>query len=299
MADEDLTIAGSESAPPTIVAEQQTAEVPETVLAPSAETTEDGEAQPEAAAEYVTVDRNGKTYQVPKELEGEFLMQADYTRKRQADAEVAKALKEREQRIEQQAKATDEELDIRANLRTIDAELARFKDFDWPRYQQARQADPFGADEAWNYAQHLRTQRSEAAASLETRQTERTQKAQQDLAKRVEETLTFAREKIPNFKPEMIGQMVELAQNLGVPEDAIKANWSPTFFALLHRAQIGEQVLKQQSAPKNAVPKTPVAPLVTVKATSGAAPSRSLADIAKSDDMEAYAAARRAGKGGR
>ena len=79
------------------------------------EGTEDG-GEP-TAPEYVTLERNGKQFQVPKELEGEFLMQGDYTKKTQTVAEKAKELEAREQQLSQQAEATEAELDARATLK--------------------------------------------------------------------------------------------------------------------------------------------------------------------------------------
>ena len=96
-------------------------EVPQTLAdplgedAPSDDDAGDDEGLAEAAEiEYVTLERNGKSYQVPKELEGEFLMQSDYTKKTQTVAERAKALDEREQQLAKQAETTEEELNARA-----------------------------------------------------------------------------------------------------------------------------------------------------------------------------------------
>lgn len=252
----------------------------------------------EPAEEFIDIERGGKTYKVPKVLEGEFLMQADYTRKRQADAEVAKALESREAEINRRAEATDAELDARAQLRGINGEIERFKSFDFAAFQQARQTDPMGADEAWAYKQHLATQKAELEGVIGKTQTERTEKAQQDLAKRVQETTAFAQKEIPGFKPELTDKLVKLAIETGVPEDTLKANWSPTFYKLLHLANIGKETLSRQAAapPKPTTPTAPIAPLETVTAKAQPAARLSLKALADAGRMEEYAAARRAGR---
>jgi hypothetical protein len=251
----------------------------------------------QSAEDFVTVERNGKTYQIPRDLEGELLMQSDYTKKTQTVAEKAKALESRETEINRLAEATEAELDARAQLRGIDSEIERFKTFDFAAFQQARQTDPMGADEAWAYKQHLANQKAELEGVIGKTRSERTEKAQQDLAKRVQETTAFAQKEIPGFKPELTDTLVKFAIDNGVPEDVLKANWSPVFYKLLHRAHLGDQAMKRQAAaPKAPPPAAPIAPLQTVTAKSQPAAKLSLAELAKQGRMEEYAAARKAGR---
>jgi hypothetical protein len=303
MADEQEAIAPlPELDTPAIEQEQETAaetEVPEDVTEPGDEpTSEDDDGTDEEPVEYVTLERNGKQYQVPKELEGEFLMQSDYTRKTQAAAEQAKALESREAEINQRLEATEEELDARAQVRAIDAELARFENYDWQAYQQHRREDPLGADEAWQYIHHLKDQRTGLDGKLSQAQTERTEKAQQDLAKRVQETLAEAPKIIPGWKPEnanaQIDTLVKFAQSEGIPDQVLQANWSPMLLKLLHRAHVGTTAMQKQATAKPTP--VPIQPLRTVAGKSTPAAARNLTEIAKGDDMEAYAKARAAGR---
>lgn len=249
--------------------------------------------------EFVTLERNGKQYQVPKDLEGEFLMQGDYTKKTQTVAEKAKELEQREAALTQQAEASDEELNLRASLKTMDktlAEYAKLSKEDWAAH---RNADYIGTEEAWREYQDLKVERENAARDLEGKQNERTEVAQQDLAKRVQETLEAAN-KLPGVTADnrsaTIEKLVSFATSEGIPEQVLKANWSPTLLALLHKAQIGAEFIAKQSAARPGPPKPQIAPLAVVKASVAPAATRTLADLANGDDMEAYAAARAAGK---
>jgi hypothetical protein len=259
----------------------------------------DDSGQPEAI-EYVTLERNGKQFQVPKELEGEFLMQGDYTKKTQTVAERAKELDAREQRIAQQAEASEAELDARAKLRSVTEQLAAYEKLTTEDWNAHELNDPIGTRQHERAFQALKAQKAELEGNLSKAGAERTEKAQQDLAKRVQETLEAAPKIIPGLTPETraatIEKLLAHAHSKGIPEQVIKANWSPTFLGLLYEAHIGAQAIAKQSAPKPAANTPAIAPLATVKAQASPAPSRSVADLAKGGDMAAYAAARAAGR---
>jgi hypothetical protein len=272
MADEELlpeTPAVPE-APST--AEQERVETPEL----ETEQVEGEEGQSEDEEDFEAED--GSKYRVPKSLVPYLMRNKDYTQKRQADAETSRALAARQAEIEERAKATDEELDARAELKIVSKELDRLKGYDFAAYQAHRQTDPMAAEEVWNYLQHMRNQKAELDAKIGTVQQQRTAKAEQELATRVQETVAWAQKEIPNWKPDLTNTLVKFAQDSGVPEASLKSNWSPVFYKLLHRAYLGEQLLKKQSAPKPA-PTTPPEPLRIVKGKS--APS----STALSDDL--------------
>lgn len=256
----------------------------------------DGEEEPETP-EYATITGDdGKEYQVPKELEGMFLKNKDYTQKTQSVAEKAKELEQREQQLNQQFEVSEEVLDARATLRGVSAELAEYQKLTPADWQAHMQTDPLGTQQHRMRYEALRDQKAELEGKISKAETERTEKAQQDLAKRVQETNEFAAKNIPGFKPELTDKLIAFAGEMGVPEAALKSNWSPTFYKLLHRAYVGDASLKKQSAARKPAP-VPIAPLTTVTPKSTTAARRNLSDLAKSGDMEAYAAARKAGRG--
>jgi hypothetical protein len=256
----------------------------------------EGEPEP---LELVTIERNGKQYQIPKELEGELLMQSDYTKKTQSVAERAKELDEREKSIAKQAEASEAELTARATLASVAAELAEYQKLTPADWQAHMNNDPLGTQQHRLRYEALRDQKAELEGVVSQAQTERTEKAQQDFAKRVQETLDAALTILPGVTAETrgdaVGKLATFATSEGIPEQVLKDNWSPTLLKLLHMAQVGKLAIAKQSAPTKATVK-PVAPLQTVRSATSPTATRSLGDIAKSDDMEAYAAARAAGK---
>lgn len=212
----------------------------------------DDQATPE---DYEVIEFEGEQYQVPAALKGGFMMQADYTRKTQETAERARQLESREAEINQRAEATEEELNDRAALQTVKNELKRFEQYDWAAYQQHKQAGTPGADEAWNYIQHLKAQKGELEKSVSERQEKRSQEAQQSFAKRLEETQQFAKEQIKGWSPEVDQKLLAFAQEQQIPDSFLRENMSPVLYKILHRAWLGEQSLAKQTAAVKPQPK--------------------------------------------
>lgn len=235
-----------------------------------------------------------KKYRVPKTLkEAVEAMRADATKKHQSAAAEKKALEARKAELDQQAKVSTEELRDRAKLLQLDDHLALYAKLtkaDWDAHENA---DPFATNKAWRQYQALKEERAEIAKSLEGKQKERTEKAHQDLGKRIQETLAFAAKEIPGWKPGRERELVTFAQKeIGLDEATIKQLMSPKFMQMAHLANLGSQLVKRQAAAKP-IPQT-VTPLRTVGGTSTPAKT----DLA-SADMDAYIAARKKGVGGK
>jgi hypothetical protein len=222
---------------------------------------EDGEPLGEDEDE---LDFGFEKYRVPKKLkEAVEALRSDATNKHQTAAARQRALDERETALTQQAEATEAELDAKAGLRTINREIERLKDYDFAAYQQHYRQDPMPAGELWAYKQDLMAQKAELEGTLGKAATERTEKAQQDFAKRVQQTLAEAPKIIPGFKPEAIGKIAEfLERDIGLDEQTIKNNWSPKLLKLAHLANLGLELSKKAAAKPAVV--SQAQPLTTV-----------------------------------
>ena len=264
--------------------ETEAAEEPVNLEAPIGEETPEEAEQHELTQEELDeLEWDGKKFKAPKGAKDGFLMHADYTKKTQEVAATRKELEDRAERIAQQAKASEDEIQHRATMHTIETELARFKDFDWTAYQIARQQDPLGADEAWNYKAHLIAQKSEVGKAISEAETARTAQAQQDFAKRMQDTEAYARSK--GWTKETDKQVLDFAFSKGVDAKTLQNLISPVVYELLYLARIGDQRL-QKPAPKTGIQP---APLTTV-AAKAAPPARiDLGDA----DMDQYVAIRR------
>lgn len=294
MADEQEAIAATPEqgtaieAPADVIATEEPERIPDPLEASG----EQQEGEPEAIEEVEIDWDDGKKYRIPKALEAGILKNKDYTTKTQETAAIRKALEAEKSAIEERLKATDAELDDRAALRTIKSQLEAYDKLtpaDWSAHEAQ---DPLGTQQHWRNYQLLQRQASEAQARLDATTKQRTEAAQQDFAKRVQDTLAHV-SKLPGANADTIKQLVDFANECGIPEEAIKSNWSPLFAELLFNARIGVTARQKQAAPKP-MP-TAVQPLETVggKSTPGAR-----VDLATAD-MDAYVAARKQGVGGK
>ena len=287
MADEQETIDSPELEAPAIEVEQD----PTTNDNLTEEDVQPEEGQPEVeavepAVEYAEIERGGKKYQVPKELEAEFLMQADYTRKTQATSAREKELDVREQHIAQQAQVTEEELTERATLVNVSNELQKYQNVDWDALENE---DPMGAQKHWRTFQTLQQQYGQLNHNLGQRQEHRTREAQQDIAKRIEETRTFAQKEIPGWSPEVDNKILDFTQTMGISKEAIVQAMNPQVYKVLHLAWVGSQALNKPATAPKPVSTTPAPkPLSTVSAKGGTV-SKDIADM----NMDEYAAHRR------
>ena len=237
-------------------------------------------------------DWNGKKVRGPKGLKDGVLMHADYTRKTQETSALRKELDDRSQRLDQQFQASEEYLDARADLRVVAKELERFKEYDWTQYQQHRLNDPLSADEAWNYAQHLRNQKGQLEASIQQHDGRRTAEAQQSVAKRMQETHEHVKANLKGWTPETDKQVIDFATSKGITQDELRNTMDPRIYEMIYLARIGAQVLNKP-APKPTAQAKPTEPLKVVGGRSTPAARKSLGEMS----MEEYAAARKAGRG--
>ncbi len=225
-------------------------------------------------------------YKVPKKLAEDVRgLQKAFTEKTQT---FSKQVRELEAKATARAEANEAELTARAQLHQVNQEIERLKGFGWAEYQQARQSDPIGADEAWQYKQHIGQTKAQLEGEIQQQQTTRAQEAQQEFAKRVEETRQFAMQKIEGWSPETDAKLLKFAQDMEIPEEFIRTNLSPVFYKILHRAWIGQQTIDR----KPAAARQPTAnPQPTARIASKASPGarKSYAEM----DMDEYVAARR------
>lgn len=208
------------------------------------------------------VDWSGKKFRAPKGLKDGLMMHADYTRKTQEVSESRKALDQRASQLDQQARATEEELDLRSTVRHFDSEIKRLEGFGWAEYQTLRATDPMQADEIWAYKTHVEKEKSKAEQVLGEKQQARTREAQQGIAKRIEDTKAHAR-KIPGMTEQIYGEVMSLAQSKGISRERLAEVIDPTVFDIMYHARLGYNLVAKRNAPKPAAP--PPAPVEAIR----------------------------------
>lgn len=240
--------------------------------------------QPEPEDDLEEFDWEGKKVKGPKGLKDGLLRQADYTRKTQEIAETRRQLEERAQHIEQQTRASEEEMNARAALIALDSDLKSYENVDWDEWEAK---DLFAAQAGFRKYQQLQQARGQVANILTEKQQARTVQAQQETAKRLQETRQFAETKIKGWTPEIDAKVTEFAtKELGFTWDMLKSAYNPAIYRTLHLAWLGHQAVNTKP---NTAPKPPVEPLKVVAAKANPPAAKSLKDMS----MEEYAAFRK------
>lgn len=249
------------------------------------------EAPPVELDEFEEFDWEGKKVKGPKGLKEGVLRQADYTKKTQELSQTRKELDAERQRIAEQAKASEEEMKLRAKEISISEELEHYSKVDWAAWIEQ---DPIAANKAYFRQSQLKDTLNGVKQQISESTQKRTSEAQREFAKRMEETQEYARKNIKGWTPDTDRQVVEFAKEQGIDLGFLQSVMNPTVYRMLHLARLGHHALTTPAAPKPA-PQSNVVPLETV-AAKGNPPAR----LSPEDmTMEQYAAWRAKGGGTR
>lgn len=238
----------------------------------------------ELEPEMTEIEWNGKRHRIPAELKDGFLMQSDYTRKTQEVAEMRKSYEAKMEEAVKHYQTSQEVLEAKAYMLNVENQLRQYENLNW---QQAAAEDPMGAQQAYMHFQQLKEERGKVASYLEQENQQRTARAEQDIANRLQETRQFAEKNIPGWTPEIDVKVVDFAtKELGFEVEQLRAAVNPSIYRTLHLAWLGAQSLQKQNvAPKQSAP--PAKPLTTVSAKSNPATRLSPAQMSV-EQMAAY-----------
>jgi hypothetical protein len=288
MADEQESVAEVEAdAPIEQAAETEQPETleagPETVNAESVE--QEPTAEDEDTEEF---EWNGQKVRGPKGLKDGLLMHADYTKKTQEVASQRKELEQRAEALQQQAQADEQEMQARAAVTIIDEQMKAYQNINWQAWEEQ---DFVAAQRGWREFQQMKDLRQNAVNEFNQRYQARTARAQQEIAKRQQETAEYAAKNIKGYTPEVEDKMLDLAaRKLQIDKGQVKQMLSPAYVDLLHLAWLGEQALSKTVPPK---PQPATEPLKVVASKGNPPAKKSLSEMS----MDEYAAARKAGRG--
>lgn len=238
----------------------------------------------EPELEMTEIEWNGKKHRIPAELKDGFLMQSDYTRKTQEVAELRKTYESKMEDAVKHYQTSQEVLEAKAYMLNVDTQLKQYENINW---QQVANEDPMGAQQAYMHFQQLKEERGKVASYLDQENQQRTARAEQDIANRLQETRQFAEKNIPGWTPEVDVKVVDFAtKELGFEVEQLRAAVNPNIYRALHLAWLGAQSLQKQNvAPKPSAPQAK--PLTTVSAKSNPATRISPAQMSV-EQMAAY-----------
>lgn len=250
---------------------------------------DDGEEQAPEVELTTWTDDDGNEWEIPAAISPALMKNKDYTTKTQEVAEAKKALAAEREAWKLQQQRDDEDTKLDSELFSVERDLARYKDVDW---HSLRQNDPDAASGHFQDMTLLRQRRDELAQQKQGRVQEKSQNAQQEVAKRFEEAKDWAVKNIPNYGPELLAKLDAYTESVGIGMDDLRANMSPKFMRMIYDGFVGHEV--RSKAATKAPQKSNVMPLKQIKAKSTGTNRTDLTAAS----MEDYAAARRKGVGG-
>ncbi|WP_420415286.1 hypothetical protein [Roseibium sp.] len=229
----------------------------------------------------------GQTYKVPSALKSSLSrlesMDADYTQKSQANAELKRDLEAREQAFNQQVQAQRNLFGEYTQLQNIQNELINLQKTDW---QKLKAEDPFAPQEVMLRIQQLENAGRQVAASIQHKEQQRTQNEQRESAKHAEEFQAALHREIDGWSPDLNAQLTTYANSHGFSADELGGVRDVRIVKALKEGlegrQLKERLQKQQKAAKKPKPKPEAKPLAKPSAKGRGSAKKGL-----SDDMSA------------
>lgn len=264
-------------------------ETPEEVA--TEETQEGDENEEEGQIETEEVEFNGKVYAVPKELAPNLMMQSDYTRKTQEVAELRKETEAERASWRQQAQIREALFEERAELHQIDKRLNAYRSTNWQQWQVQ---DPNGYQAAMAEYTQLRDYKEGLNGRIQGREAELASQFEQSTVARLNKAVEALSKPDPKlgwdgkFDTVKREQLSSFGKELGFSDEELAGTDHPLMIKTLQLAKIGFDALKKQNATPARTPAEPAARVPTSRASSPI--------NAKTASMDAYAAARRAGR---
>jgi hypothetical protein len=217
---------------------------------------------------------DGEIFKIPSKLKDGYLRQADYTRKTQAVAEQAKQLQARETALSQRYEQSEQEFEAKVALSNITAQLKQFEGRNWNAEAAKLADDPIGFQELQREHmrfQELRDYHKQFSEHVNYAAQQRTEAAQQETVKRLQETKAYAEKHIKGWTPDLDLKLTDWAeQELGFDRNTLIGAYTPQVYRTLYGAFQWEQSLKRQQTAKPPPTTPPVTPTKTVTAKGNA-----------------------------
>jgi hypothetical protein len=201
----------------------------------------------EPEVEEVETEFGGKKYKIPKALEAERLMHADYTRKTQEVAEQRRQIEAQRMQWEEERKAAAEAEDERLELKSVQKAVKQYEALDWPSFHAQ---DPENAQRQFMAYQMLRNKAQELEGSVSTKQQAAMAREQEQRQRIVQAATDYLRQQIPDWSPTKAAELRATGvETYGFDARELERVVDPRFVRLLHDAALYRKSLAKASAP--------------------------------------------------
>lgn len=219
------------------------------VIQDQSEDLEQSDEEPEQAEDSEEIELDGQKYVIPKALKPAFMMHSDYTKKTQEVAEQRKAIEAQQTQIAQKAQEQEIYLQESAQKIAIDAQLSQFQQVDWYRLAEE---DPVKWQQLFSQRKQLEDSSNYLNQQIEQKKQQFAVEQQQSMAKLIEQSNAVLARDIPGYTPELEQNIKQFAiKEFGFDStDVEQSKADPRIYKLLHKAYLGDQILKKQGLTK-------------------------------------------------
>lgn len=247
------------------VAESNASETTEVEYADT-EAPDTGEEASQEEEEFIDIEKDGKTYKVPKSLQDLLMFQKDYTQKTQTLAEQRRAFDAQRQAQQWEAETQSALFEEEAQAYALRHRLEQFSNVNWQALAQ-QDVSRYAALQA-EYTQ-LKDASDRISGNIEGRRAELASKHEQETATALQNALAHLNKPRPDmgwdgkFDADKRASLTKFGLNLGFTDEELSNTSHPLMIQTLNLARIGMESLKAKAAslrqPQEATPVTVVA----------------------------------------
>ncbi len=241
--------------------------------APEGEDPDDGTLTQEEI-EQIEVERNGKRYKIPKELESELMMQADYTRKTQEAAELRKQAQAEREAVHRERQLYEELSEDFATVKWIDNRLHQLQQLD------IRTLAPEQQTQYLIELNRLQLEKQNRNGQIEAKKSELTAQQEQYSAHTLRQAISELQRPDDKFgwngkfDKSVSEDLTKFALDMGFSHDEVRNTNHPVMIKLLHLGKIGKAALDKQRTTPARPPAQPAAKVPTAKAQGTTDPNK-------------------------
>lgn len=216
---------------------------------------EDAGNDKDAAPEFIEVEFEGRTYNLPPELKDALLRQSDYTRKTQTVAEEKRTFEAQKAQFEQQVNLHHAFLNDLAQVRAVEAQLKQFEGIDWNALYDS---DPTEAQKLDRWFRDLKDQRTDAQTRVQQAQRKAIEDMQAQRAKALEKGHQELAKEFPGWSQNQASELGAYAQSQGYSPAEIANFVDYRSMRVLHKARLYDQLMAKRQQKPTPSPSSPL-----------------------------------------
>jgi hypothetical protein len=201
--------------------------------------------------EFIDIEKDGKTYKVPKSIEDLLMFQKDYTQKTQTLAEQRRELEAQRQATQWEAETKEALFHEKAQLVTVQQRLAQFQNVNWQALAQQDMQQYAVLQAEYTELKDVNDRLSGHVEGREAQLAAHREQSQATALTRAVEHLNKPRPDVGwdgKFDADKRSTLTKFGMELGFTNEELTNTSHPLMIQTLNLARIGYEALRKQSA---------------------------------------------------